>query len=66
MDTQHKVTLTRTDLMANELILTTIDSAAKTGETVVRVPVLGNGMLQIGGKKDQLCLANKYCYFLTL
>ena len=66
MDTQLTVTLTETDLVSNELILTTIDSGSATGETVVEIPLLKNGEIQIGGKKDEWCLGNKYCYFLTL
>ena len=65
-NTQCIVTLKETDLISNELILTTIDSATKTGETVVKVPLLNNGELQIGGVKDQWCLGNRYCYFLKL
>ena len=66
MDSQHTVTLKDAGLMSNELILTTIDSGATTGETVVKVPLSKNGELEIGGKKDKLCLGNKFCYYLKL
>ena len=65
MDTHYTVTLKKTDSISNELILTTVDSEAETGETVVKVP-LSNGQPQIGGKMDEWCLGNKYCYYLTM
>ena len=67
-DTFTTVTLIRTDLVANELILTTFDSAQKNlyGKTIVKVPVLSNGQLQIGGKKDQWCLGYQYCFYFIL
>ena len=66
MDTQYAVTLVKTRWNSNELILTTIDSAANFGETVVKVPFSKNGEIQIGHKKDEPCLGNKYCYSLAL
>ena len=60
------MTLKEIEMISNELILTTIDSKASTGETVVKVPLSENGEIQIGGKKDQLCLGNKYCYYVKL
>ena len=60
------MTLKETNLASNKLTLTVVDSQATTAESVVEVPVLSDGTFQIGGKKDQLCLGNRYCFFLTL
>ena len=66
VDINDKVTLKESNLESNRLTLTVIDSQAATAESVIEVPVLRNGTLQIGGKKDQLCLGSPICYFLTL
>ena len=66
MDTHDTVTLKETNLESNKLTLTVIDSLSATGESSIEVPILSDGTLQIGGKKDQLCLGNSTCYFLTL
>ena len=66
VDISNKVTLKESILESNKLTLTVIDSQATTAESVIEVPVLRNGTLQIGGKKDQLCLGSPVCYFLTL
>ena len=60
------VTLKETNLVPGKLTLTVIDSQADTAESTIEVPVLNNGTLQIGGKKDQLCLGHTICYFLIL
>ena len=67
MYNRYKVTLKETDYsyISRELVLTTIDSAATSGETIVKVPV-SNGIPQTGGKKDEWCLADEYCYSLKL
>ena len=47
------------------LVLTTIDSLAEDGETLVDCPILvenGRQKLQIGGKTDQWCLGSETCY----
>ena len=66
VDIRHTVALKETDFISNELILTTIDSGAPTGRTVVKVPLSKKGELQLGAKGDQWCLGNRYCYFLFL
>ena len=66
VDIRYTVALKETDFISNELILTTIDSGAPTGRTVVKVPLSKKGELQLGAKGDQWCLGNRYCYFLFL
>ena len=63
-----KVTLKESNRDSNKLKLTVIDSLATTAESLIEVPILSDGTLQIGGKKDQLtmCLGHSVCYFLTL
>ena len=65
MDTQSQVTLKKSNLASNKLELTVIDSAKDEAESVIEVPIR-NGNLQLGGKKDQYCLGNKLCFYLTL
>ena len=66
VDTQNQVTLKKTKFEFNELELTVIDSASGAAETVIKVPVLWDGTVQIGGMKDQFCLGNNLCVYLTL
>ena len=66
LDTQSKVTLKEAKMESGKMTLTVIDSKSKAAESVIEVPVLGDGTLQIGGKKDQLCLGDKFCFFLKL
>ena len=66
MDTFQKVTLKESNRELNKLKLTVIDSLAKTAESVIEVPILADGTLQIGGPKDQLCLGHSVSFFLTL
>ena len=56
MNTIHQVTLKQANKESNTLKLTVIDSLSKTAESVIVVPYSSDGTLQIGGKKDQLCL----------
>ena len=60
------VTLKESNLESNKLTLTVIDSLANAAESSIEVPILSDGTLQIGGKKEQLCLANSTCYFLSV
>ena len=66
MDTDITVTLKESNLESDKLTLTVIDSQATTAESSIEVPILSDGTLQLGGKKDQLCLGNNSCYFLIL
>ena len=68
MDTHFSVALKETDLIANLLILTTIDSADEDKETVHFISLLENGEIPVGkcGKKDQWVLADRSFYYLTL
>ena len=43
MDTQCSVTLKETVLSANDLLLTTIDSAAEDGKKLYKIPLLKDG-----------------------
>ena len=60
------VTLKESNLESNKLTLTVIDSLATTAESSIEVPILNNGTLQLGGKKDQFCLGSPLSYFLYL
>ena len=66
MDNLNQVTLKKSNRCSIKLTLTVIDSASDAAESVIEVPVLANGNLQLGGKKDQYCLGNKLCFYLTL
>ena len=66
MDTHNQVTLKKVIFESNKLILTVIDSASDAAESAVEVPVLENGSLQIGEKKDQASLAHEWGFYLTL
>ena len=66
VDTFYKVTLKESHRLSNELIMTVIDSQADTSESIIKVRIRGDGTLQIGGKKDQLCLGSSICFFLIL
>ena len=66
MKTQNQVTLKKSHLESNKLALTVIDSASNAAESVIDIPVLANGTLQIGGEKDKYCLAHNLCFFLIL
>ena len=65
-DTHNKVTLIESKMESNKLTLTVIDSQSNAAESKIEVPVLPNGKLQLGGVKDQLCLADEYCLYLKL
>ena len=66
MNIQSQVTLKESNLESKKLTLTVIDSQSGEAESMIEVPVLRDGTLQIGGKTDQLCLGDKFCFFLTL
>ena len=61
-----EVTLKESNRESDKLKLIVIDSQATTAESVIEVPVLSDDTLQIGGKKDQLCLGHTKCFSLTL
>ena len=61
----HAVVLESYDRDEDTLVLTTIDSASETGETLIVCPILirnGRKKLTIGGEMDQLCLGSENCY----
>ena len=63
----HAVVLSDYDRYEDELILSTIDSAAEDGQTFIRCPIMtrnGQQKLVIGGKFDQWCLGSDKCYFI--
>ena len=66
VDTHYSVTLKESNLQSSMLTLTVIDSQATSTESLIEVPVLADGTLQIGGMKDKLCLGYPICFFLTL
>ena len=63
----HAFVLSEYNRYEDELILSTIDSAAEDGERMIRCPILtrnGQQKLVIGGKFDQLCLGSDKCYHI--
>ena len=61
----HAVVLSQYFGYDDALVLTTIDSLAEDGETLVDCPILvenGRKKLQIGGKADEWCLGSETCY----
>ena len=61
----HAVVLDKYDRYGDGLVLTTIDSASETGETLIDCPITiknGRERLTIGGEMDQLCLGSENCY----
>ena len=61
----HAVVLDSYDRDEDTLVLTTIDSASETGETLIVCPILirnGQQKLVIRGEVDQWCLGSDKCY----
>ena len=51
----------------DSLVISTIDSASETGETLIECKITvrsGQQKLMIGGKVDQWCLGSDKCYVL--